>query len=85
MLSTHQSRSSGTPGSPWKPEGREADQKRLTQMKVNGDIESFPLQKAERSKNACSEHLSPALVLEVQTSAIMQENTGEAESLERKE
>lgn len=53
-------------------------------MKAHGEIENFPLREAEGSKN-CSEHFSPALVLDVQTSMIMQENTGEAESLERKE
>lgn len=54
-------------------------------MKARGEIEDFPLREAEGSKNSCSEHFSAALVLEVQTSMIMQENTGEAESLERKE
>ena len=83
MPSTCQSGSSGTLGS--LPEGREADQRSLTQVKVKDKIENFPLGEVEKNKNACSEHFSPSLVLETHISAIMQENTGEAEPLERRE
>ena len=72
----------GTPGSQWEPGGihprKKAEQRRLTQIKIQDEGNSFPLREVGRSKDACCYRFYPTLSRKSTPIAVMRENTQKA-------